>query len=224
MKPEDDLPRVNLQPGDHYATKENVSLTTLLGSCVAACLYDPIAHVAGMNHFMLASRRYARNLPLSVTDAGRYGVHSMELLINDMLLLGAVKSRLKAKVFGGGAVIEGVSHDNFLCVGEVNERFIREFLKTEGIEIAAEDLGGTRGRVIRFRTDNYAAFRKYIVARATEKIVIKERGFWEKEIETHESRTGKIVLFGNADGEARPQRPTVAGKDASSGDLARDKK
>ena len=196
MKPEDDLPRVNLQPGDHYATKENVSLTTLLGSCVAACLYDPIAHVAGMNHFMLASRRYARNLPLSVTDAGRYGVHSMELLINDMLLLGAVKSRLKAKVFGGGAVIEGVSHDNFLCVGEVNERFIREFLRTENIPVESSDLGGTQGRIIRFRTDTYAVYRKYIVPADTEKLEKRERGYWQKSIENNERQADSVTLFG----------------------------
>jgi len=224
VNPADDLPRINLHPGDRYATKENVMLTTLLGSCVSACLYDPVAHVAGMNHFLLANRRYARDLPLTVTDAGRYGVHSMELLINDMLRLGALKSRIKAKAFGGGAVVETLSHDNFLCVGEINERFIREFLATEGIVLAAEDLGGKQGRVIRFRTDNYAVFRKYIVPQATEKIERQERGFWEKEIEKHEHREETIVFFGEADGPDRAQRSTSAGKDASSGDLARDRK
>jgi len=67
VNPADDLPRINLHPGDRYATKENVMLTTLLGSCVSACLYDPVAHVAGMNHFLLANRRYARDLPLTDT-------------------------------------------------------------------------------------------------------------------------------------------------------------
>lgn len=188
--------KVVLHPGDHYATNEPLVISTLLGSCVAACVYDPVAKIAGMNHFLLANRRYARNMPMSVTDAGRYGVHAMEILINDLLRLGADKKRLKAKAFGGGAVLEGIAKDNFACVGDVNERFIREFLSTEGIELTAEDLGGTQGRVIRFRTDNFAVFRKYIVPAATAKVERKERGFWQKQIADHDKDADKIFLFG----------------------------
>jgi chemotaxis protein CheD len=124
------LPRRDIQQGEHFATKTPTLLSTLLGSCVAACLYDPESGVAGMNHFLLANRRYARNMPMSVTDAGRYGVHAMELLINDLMRLGADRRRLKAKAFGGGAVLKDVAEDNFLCVGDINARFIREFLVT----------------------------------------------------------------------------------------------
>jgi chemotaxis protein CheD len=189
------LRRVVIHPGDHYATGGNELISTLLGSCVAACLYDPVARVAGMNHFLLANRRYAKNMPLNITDAGRYGVHAMELLINDMYRLGAEKKRIRAKAFGGGAVFEDVSTDNFLCVGEVNERFIREFLRTEGIPLEAEDLGGQQGRVIRFRTDTYAVYRKYIVKGATEKVEKKERGYWEREIADHEAGGEKVFFF-----------------------------
>lgn len=187
--------RVVLHPGDHFATKEPALISTLLGSCVAACLYDPVSGVAGMNHFLLATRRYARNVPMSVTDAGRYGVHAMELLINDMMRLGADRKRLKAKAFGGGAVLKDVGDDNFLCVGDVNQRFIREFLETERIELAAEDLGGTQGRIIRFRTDNYAVFRKYIVTRDTVKLEQKEHGFWQRSIERSEGEAPPVVFF-----------------------------
>ena len=98
--------RVTIRPGEHKVTKETMVFSTLLGSCVSACLYDPVSRVSGMNHFLLANRRYARNLPLNVTDAGRYGINAMELLINDMMKLGAVKARLKAKVFGGRGRVE----------------------------------------------------------------------------------------------------------------------
>jgi chemotaxis protein CheD len=195
MKEPAGLRRVVLHPGDHYATNEDVMISTLLGSCVAACLYDPVARVAGMNHFLLANRRYAKNMPVNITDAGRYGVHAMELLINDMYRLGADKKRIKAKAFGGGAVLDTIATDNFLCVGEVNERFIREFLKTESIPLEAEDLGGKQGRVIRFRTGTYAVYRKYIVGGATEKIEKQERGYWEKEIVDHESKQDQVFLF-----------------------------
>jgi chemotaxis protein CheD len=195
MKVPTELRRVVIHPGDHYATADDVLISTLLGSCVAACLYDPVAHVAGMNHFLLANRRYAKNMPMNITDAGRYGVHAMELLINEMYRLGAEKKRIRAKVFGGGAVLDNIATDNFLCVGDVNERFIREFLKTEGILLEAEDLGGKQGRVIRFRTDTYAVYRKYIVPGATEKIEKKERGFWEKEIADHENKKDTVFLF-----------------------------
>lgn len=191
----ENLKRLVIHPGDHYATKDPLLISTLLGSCVAACLFDPVSKVAGMNHFLLANRRYARNMPLNVTDAGRYGVHAMELLINDMMRLGADRRRLKAKAFGGGAVLKDVSDDNFLCVGDVNERFIREFLKTESIELIAEDLGGKQGRVIRFRTDTYAVYRKYIVSQDTVKLEKRERGYWEQAIKKHEGDADSIVLF-----------------------------
>ncbi len=195
MNAPEGMRRVVLHPGDHLATKEPTLVSTLLGSCVSACLYDPVAGVAGMNHFLLATRRYSRNLPMGVTDAGRYGVHAMELLINDMIRLGAERKRIKAKAFGGGAVLTDVSDDNFLCVGDVNERFIREFLKTENIELTAEDLGGTKGRIIRFRTDTFAVFRKYIVSEDTVMLERKERGFWQKSIERTEGAPPPIILF-----------------------------
>ena len=190
------LKRIEIHPGEHHASKEPVLYSTLLGSCVSACLYDPGSGVAGVNHFLLANRRYARNMPVSVTDAGRYCVHAMELLINDMMRLGADRRRLKAKAFGGGAVLKDITDDNFLCVGDVNVRFIREFLNTEGIQLTAEDLGGTQGRVIRFRTDTFAVYRKYIVAKETVQIEKQELGYWKRTIKKEEEeKAGAIVFF-----------------------------
>lgn len=187
--------RITLSPGEHRATTEKTVLSTLLGSCVAACLFDPVSRVSGMNHFMLANRRYARSMPLSITEAGRYGIHAMELLINDMMSLGAQRSRLKAKVFGGGAILDESSDSHFLCVGDVNQRFIREFLATEGIPILSEDLGGELGRVIHFHTDTFQVFRKFIPKTQTLRIERRELGLWKSQIEKPEDREGAIILF-----------------------------
>lgn len=194
-----DMPRVTLHPGEHVVTKEVTLISTLLGSCVAVCLWDPVARVSGMNHFMLVNRRYARNIPVNISDAGRYGVHSMELLINDMMREGADRKRLRAKAFGGGAVIELGCKENFLCVGDINVRFIREFLETEKIPLEAADLGGELGRVIRFRTDTWTVYRKFIVKTATENIERKELGYWRRKLEEHEKKADEVILFDSKD-------------------------
>ncbi|HAP43347.1 MAG: hypothetical protein A2087_09420 [Spirochaetes bacterium GWD1_61_31] len=188
--------RIVIPPGGHRALAGKAVLQTLLGSCVAACLYDERAKVAGMNHFLLANSRYARSLPLTVTEAGRYGINAMEMLINDMLKLGAEKRRMKAKVFGAGNVVFGISSDNFLCVGDVNGRFIREFLKTEGIPLVSEDLGGELGRVIHFHTDTYEVFRRFIPRTQTVRLEEKEYTFWSSEVE-RKPLDGSVVLFGD---------------------------
>lgn len=192
------MPKVSLNPGEQFATKDVCVISTLLGSCVAACLWDPVAKVSGMNHFLLANRRYAREMPLNLTEAGRYGVQSMEMLINAMIHLGADKRRIRAKAFGGGQVLETLSKNNFNCVGGVNERFIREFLKTEGIPLESEDLGGELGRVIRFRTDTYTVYRRFVRKASTFLVEKEERGYWKKTIEKRqkeEEKGGDVILF-----------------------------
>jgi chemotaxis protein CheD len=183
---------VNLLPGDYFATDRLATVRTLLGSCVSACLYDPVNRIVGMNHFMLTNKRYARNLPTCLSEAGRYGIHAMELVINDMMKLGAKKTNLKAKAFGGGAIyLNADVKDNFFCVGDVNSRFIREFLKTEGIPLLAEDLGGERPRVVHFLSDDYSVHVKRIGTSATPNLIQNERQFWLKTIERQEKE--KIV-------------------------------
>ncbi|MDA8411518.1 MAG: chemotaxis protein CheD [Treponema sp.] len=154
--------RVWLQPGEHRAVAGPWILSTLLGSCISACLYDGGSEIAGMNHFLLAGTRYAKTMPINLTDAGRYGINAMELLINDMLKLGASKSRIRAKIFGGAIFMPHADDRRFLCVGEVNKRFIHEFLALEGIATEADDTGGYEGRVIHFHTDSHKVFRRFI--------------------------------------------------------------
>ncbi len=193
------MPKFVITPGEQRAGTGTFLVSTLLGSCVAACLYDPVAKVAGMNHFLLANKRYAKERPLNITEAGRYGMHAMELLINEMTRLGAQKKRMRAKAFGGGAVLDVVGKDNFLCVGDVNARFIREYLASEGIPLEASDLGGELGRVIRFRTDTYAVYQRYIKKASTFVVETKERGYWKRSIERHtieETSPSSVILFG----------------------------
>jgi chemotaxis protein CheD len=189
------LPRVEVQPGGRYATTSAVDIKTLLGSCVAACLYDQTAKVAGLNHFLLAAPRYSRSMPFTATDAGRYGINAMELLINDMVKLGAMRSRLRAKVFGGASVLDIERADRFLCVNEVNQRFIRDYLATERIPIMSEDLGGNLGRIIHFHSDSYRVFRRFIQKPETVAIEKDELSYWKAAVETKKPTEGEAILF-----------------------------
>ncbi len=114
-------------------------LTTLLGSCVSACIRDPLAGIGGMNHFLLPGD--AANTSTSV----KYGVNAMELLINGLLQRGAIRHRLEAKVFGGAHVIANLSD-----VGRSNAAFALDFLKAESIRCVGQSLGGNQARRIRF--------------------------------------------------------------------------
>ena len=153
--------RISIVPGGYHVSTENVVISTLLGSCISVCLYDPVNNIIGMNHFMLSNHRYAKNMPVCITEAGRYGIHSMELLINGMMKLGAKRDNLRAKAFGGGSMWE-YKGDNFFCVGNVNIRFIKEFLKNDEIPLVTSDLGGDYGRVIHFSFGDFAVYVKKI--------------------------------------------------------------
>lgn len=182
------LERISIKPGEYHVTGRQMIISTLLGSCVAACLYDPTARIAGMNHFLLSNKRYAKHMPSCITEAGRYGIHAMELLINSMLKMGARRENILAKAFGGGSVLQATGgNDNFFCVGDVNARFIREFLENENIPLVTADLGGDSGRVIYFVSDdNYSVYVRKIRKTTSVKIAREERQYWQKNIETQE--------------------------------------
>lgn len=124
----------------------SIVLTSILGSCVAACFHDPVARVGGMNHFLLPGDESSGD------DSLRYGVNSMELLINGLLRRGARRDRMEAKLFGGARVLAGLSD-----VGSQNAAFARRFLKEEGIPCIGESLGGNQARRVRFSPTTGAA-------------------------------------------------------------------
>jgi chemotaxis protein CheD len=192
----ENLKRVSIRPGGFHVSAKPVMITTLLGSCVAACLYDPVNRVVGMNHFLLGSRGSLWEIPPSTTDAGRYGVHAMELVINGMMKLGARRENLRAKAFGGGSVMEpSEGKDDFYCIGEVNSRFIVDFLKLDGIPLVASDLGGDRGRVIHFCSDDFSVYVRKIQKRVAPKLIQRERTFWKTRIEEQERRIPEPDLW-----------------------------
>jgi chemotaxis protein CheD len=118
----------------------SVVLSTILGSCVAACMRDPVAGVGGMNHFLLPGQGAG-----SGGEATRYGVHLMELLINGLLKKGARRERIEAKIIGGAKTISGFSN-----VGEKNAEFAQKFLADEGIRIVGSNVGGEVGRKLEY--------------------------------------------------------------------------
>ncbi len=135
-----DIRRINIVQGEYHVSGDaNVAITTLLGSCVAACINDPVAGVGGMNHFLLPGEDTSSPL------VARHGVHLMELLINGLLKKGAVRQRLEAKLFGGARTMNGLGD-----YGASNAKFAQEFLRREGIPIMGGSLGGETGRRIQF--------------------------------------------------------------------------
>lgn len=134
--------RVNIVQGEYFVTDDpSVVITTLLGSCVAACIRDPITKVGGMNHFLLPGPE----IRMKASEAERYGVHLMELLVNGLLQRGARRERLEAKLFGGARTVEGLSD-----IGARNAAFAERFLLNEDIAIVGGSLGGESGRRLQF--------------------------------------------------------------------------
>jgi chemotaxis protein CheD len=139
---------VKILPGQYYAGNGGAMITTVLGSCVSTCLWDPMERIGGMNHFMLP-RDMGGPAP-SWMGSARFGLYAMEVLINDMLHLGAARHRLVAKVFGGARLLAGLGA---MDVGAKNCAFVLEFLQTEGIAILARDLQGVCSRKVYFFPD-----------------------------------------------------------------------
>jgi chemotaxis protein CheD len=139
---------VKILPGQYYAASGAGTITTVLGSCVSTCLWDPVTRIGGMNHFMLPGDTAAAPSPWAVS--ARFGVYAMEVLINEMIRLGVDRRRLLAKVFGGARVLAGLGT---LDVGAKNSEFVLSFLKEESIQLVAHDLLGVCPRKLHFFTE-----------------------------------------------------------------------
>ena len=188
--------RVTIDPGEYYSTGNAGVISTLLGSCIAACLYDRRNRLVGMNHFMLSNDRYSKELPIHVSEAGRYGIHAMELLINDMMGKGTNRRQLRAKIFGGATIMNRQTDtSNFLCVGQVNCKFIRDYLESENIPIDAEDLGGEFGRVIHFSNGDFSVHRRKIGASRSKLLAQRDRDCWQASIEKQHNSQPSIEIW-----------------------------
>ena len=130
-----DLEAAKLLPGEYYVTGRDMVLVTVLGSCVSACIRDRLSGIGGMNHFMLPNAGPDQDNPASLS--ARYGAFAMEVLINSLISLGAHRTLLEAKVFGGGNVLPGITTMN---IGQRNADFALRFLSAEKIRVVAQDL------------------------------------------------------------------------------------
>lgn len=130
-----------LQGQARVSAGPRVEFSTVLGSCVATCLYDPEVQVGGMNHYLLSEPPAGGQ---GVDE--HYGVYLMELLINEMLANGAAKHRLRAHLYGGANLYPGMA-----AIGTANAAFARSFLGRERISLVREDLGGNLARRVDFR-------------------------------------------------------------------------
>jgi len=148
--------RVYLAPGRLYVSSADVQVTTILGSCVAVCLWDPQARVGGVNHFLL---------PSGTPASPRFGDAAMAELIASVLELGARRARLMAKVFGGACVLEAFRGES-ASLGLRNVEAAHEWLRGAGIPVVSQDVGGHRGRKVVFRIRTGGAWVRAIEMKA----------------------------------------------------------
>jgi chemotaxis protein CheD len=131
-----DIEAAKIGPGEYYYTDQDMLIVTVLGSCISACIRDPVAGVGGMNHFMLPQGAKA-DMDNPVSESMRYGNYAMEVLINQLMRNGARRENLESKIFGGGNVLRSFTTN---MVGDRNAEFVKKYLKEEGIKIASEDV------------------------------------------------------------------------------------
>jgi chemotaxis receptor (MCP) glutamine deamidase CheD len=182
------LRTITLHVGGLHASKKPVHIKTILGSCISACLFDPTNTVGGMNHFMLPG---VAGLDDTST---RYGINAMEVLINEMMKLGANRKTLYAKVFGGADIFH--ADHPLMMVGAKNIAFIRNFLTMEGISIVSQRLGGHQGIIVHYMPHTFEVLIKPVAVdkfQRTEEEELEYRNKLLKQIKRHDS--DNITLF-----------------------------
>jgi chemotaxis protein CheD len=178
----------NIHPGA-WAIEVERPLSTLLGSCVAVCLFDPKMKIGGINHFMLPNMARGKNNDVDSLLSGDY---AMESLLNAMLNKGAKKAQLQAKAFGGGTIIE-----TSLSIGMRNASFTKEWLAREGIPLISSDFLGPWSRKVLFLPGTGDVFCRRLVTNmvtATE-IDREERAYAATLVKKPATTDKKIELF-----------------------------
>ncbi|MFK7794153.1 MAG: chemoreceptor glutamine deamidase CheD [Gammaproteobacteria bacterium] len=178
---------VKISPGDYYITDQDEVITTVLGSCISACIRDVRMGIGGMNHFMIPIKCPHTSHPEQDMDT-RYGTYAMEHLINDIYKHGGTRKNLEIKLFGAGNVLVGSGN-----VGAKNIKFVRDFIHTEGYKIASENLGGDNPRKI-----NYSPITGKVMMKKLASTNLAEIQREEKKLQTKVETTpvaGEIDLF-----------------------------
>src|SRR5262245_1510353 len=163
-----------LLPGEYYVTTEDEMIVTVLGSCVSACIRDPLRGIGGMNHFMLPVHQgvdYGWQ-PGDLSAAARYGNHAMELLINAILKQGGNRMRLEVKIVGGGQMFAHMTD-----IGRHNIAFVHAYLRTEGLQMSAEDVGDIYPRKVYYRPSSGKVRMHKLRALHNDTILSRERAY-----------------------------------------------
>lgn len=183
------LVTAKILPGEYYVTRNQEMITTVLGSCISVCVYEPTLGMGGMNHFMLPSSNSLNDSEDLLSDSFRYGDVAMERMINDLLRNGADKRRLKFKAFGGGQIIRQMT-----SVGDRNIRFLRKFMVLEGYKLDAQDLGGIHPRKVNFFPLEGRVMVKKLQHMHNDTIAARENQY-KTELDKPEDISGDIDLF-----------------------------
>lgn len=166
---------VRLLPGETYTTsRKDEAIVTVLGSCVAACIRDPLTGLGGMNHFMLPESETGE-WGNGLSAAMRYGNFAMEALINAVLKSGCARSNLEVKLFGGANFSSGVT-----MIGKKNADFALRYLEEEGLRLAISDLGGVLGRRIHYHPATGKVARLLLEGAGRDRVAAEERRYGVK--------------------------------------------
>ncbi len=178
-----------LLPGEYYVTGERETIVTVLGSCVAACVRDPVSGIGGMNHFMLPSSQGNGTWESGgVSSSTRYGSFAMEQLINDILKHGGSRKNLEVKLTGGGRILAQMTD-----IGRHNIEFIEQYVRTEGLRVLARDLGDVYPRKVYYTPLSGKMLVKRLRALHNDTIVQREVSY-RRELERHPV-AGSVELF-----------------------------
>ena len=156
-------------PGEFFVSREPMVVYTVLGSCISACVRDPIAGVGGMNHFMLPAPKEHQSGDAWGGESTRYGSFAMEQLINEILKRGGMKHRLEVKLFGAGRI-----YDGNIDVGARNAEWVLRYIETEGYPLAKSDLGDVFPRKVYYFTDSGRVLMKRLERLKNRTIVERE--------------------------------------------------
>lgn len=183
------MKRINIGIGELFASDQPVVISTVLGSCVSVCLFDPVRKIGGMNHIFLPGNADYSQFNVSA----RYGINAMELLINSMLSLNADRRRLRAKVFGGGRVMERKENQVF-SPGDANVDFAFRFLEQEKIPVGGYSVGGNFGRRIEMSCQTGEVRQVRFKTRSLGTLARMEQSFG-KTVQERAAKPGKVALF-----------------------------
>ena len=180
-----------VDPGEFYITTQDEYVFTRLGSCVAACIWDPMMGIGGLNHFLLPERELNEDWHELMSFSCRYGNFAMEQLINGILTLGGQKKRLRAKIFGGAQMSKGT----VLNVGKSNIEFVKSYLHMEEIEVEIEDLGGPWPRKVLFHPNSGKVLLKRLPMSGIMQMEKEERVYLKDIIKEQTQTESKVELF-----------------------------